>query len=217
MKTGSSRASAPGDSEAQPLQGRMSLLASRGANADFSYSGFVGTLKDPRANEIKQSGGWPSTVSIAEDGSSSDDETKGEAHFGAIFSGMPAKAGKLRIKWAVFLPVGDQPVGTREFQLKGIPWDVTLTLHGFAFLDTQRTRIDWLDECFKPANNPSRQACLDWNRFVMEVGALAYLPEALAAFISDQKFDMAQIAELTVALKSLSVWHQFKEAICGRY
>ena len=116
--TGSLRASAPGDSEAQLLHGQMSLLATHGANTDFSYSGFVGTLRDSRAIQIKQSDDWPSTVSIDPDGSSSDDKTKGEAHFGAIFSGMPSKAGKLRVKWAVFLPVGDQPVGTRECQLQ---------------------------------------------------------------------------------------------------
>ena len=217
LVAGSDRAEAPGDDELKPLKGGMSLHAKPKKNLDFSYSGLVGTLKNSRVAAIKKSGDWPLSIVIDKDDNSTDEETKGEAHFGAIFSGVPAKVGKLRIKWAVFLPVGDQPMGDRESQLKGVGWDITVTLHGFAFLDTQRTKIDWLDECFNPLSPPNRQACLDWNKLVMEAGALPHLPEALATFVQEHRFDMAQIAELTGKLQTLWVWNSFQKAICSRH
>jgi hypothetical protein len=102
-----------------------------------------------------------------------------------------------------------------------------LTLHGFAFLDSQRTRIDGLDERFRSALTAQSNSCLKWNRALFEEGALPTLPSLLSDFFSQAQLSDPQKYELVEALKKLWIWGElaskssnegaFREAICTRH
>jgi hypothetical protein len=86
---------------------------------------------------------------------------------------------------------------------------ITLNLHGFFFLDTERRRVDGLQQHFAD----STHACLDWNQIIAEEGTLAHLPMALAAFAIIQTFNADQCAELASAVLDTWVWSKFDSAV----
>jgi hypothetical protein len=185
---------------------------------EHRYLGLAGRLPDERIHHLKTARDWPKVVSRQLDRSEAAFPAKGEPHFATLITSSPKPVtdttGTLRIRWSVFFPVGIQPLGPSSIPLTRIPHQVSITLHGYFFLDSDRLRIDGLEEGFKPNHQASGGTCLEWNRIVATEGTLARLPEALAAFALNESLSYDQCHELWEALEGASLLSTFRAAIC---
>src|SRR5262249_44255783 len=118
------------------------------------------------------------------------------------------------LRWLVFFPVGKQPAGSSIVKLSGLPRHITINLHGFFFLDSERLRIDGLEECFNSNGSAISKACIDWNRTVATQGALINLPGAIANFARAEALTPAQCLELAGALRKTWERSKFRPEIC---
>lgn len=197
------------------MRGKLSF-AIQGQKRCLTYLGLTGNLSLAHAEQIRSAEDWPMVQELDADGNAKTIKSKGVPHFGAVLVSEPANQGRLRVRSAVFLPISHQS-GESEIPLPRLGRDITITLHGFAFLDGQRTRIDWLEDAFKPNIPSGSKACLDWNRFVMSDGALAHLLETVHAFVAEESFTAGETAELVAALKATWIWKTFSAEICSRH
>lgn len=211
LAAGSGRGQAPGAvRKPEVLTGSMLLTNSAGYRVEMKYAGYAGTLPESNVAEAKAKNGWPTIVDISETGSSADQKAKGEPHYATILTTEPSEAGKLEVRWAVFFPVGEQPDGNRVIALPTLNRAITLNLHGFFFLDTERRRVDGLQQHFAHSNH----ACLDWNQIIAKEGTLAHLPMALASFVGNQGLTATACSELAKAVRQTWVWSRFEGAVC---
>ncbi len=209
---GSNRISEPGSiREPERLIGSMILEDSAGLLVEIKYAGYAGTLPESRVAEAKAHDKWPKIVDMSETGSSADQNDKGEPHYATVLTTSPSSVGKLEVRWSVFFPVGEQPDGVQTVALPCQKQVITLNLHGFFFLDTERRRVDGLQQDFKTNSNP---ACLGWNQIIAKEGTLAHIPKTLATFTTQQTQNSEQCAELSNAIKQTWVWSKFSAAIC---
>lgn len=207
----SGRCSEPGAvRKPEKLSGSMLLTDSTGSRVEMKYAGYAGTLPESSVAAAKAKHGWPTVVDISEAGSSADQKAKGEPHYATILTTEPSEAGRLEVRWSVFFPVGEQPDGIRVITLPNFKHAITLNLHGFFFLDTERRRVDGLQQHFADFNH----ACLDWNQSIAKEGTLAHLPQSLAAFVGDQGLAAPACSELAKAIRQTWIWSQFEAAIC---
>lgn len=200
-----------GGDPSSPIGGSLSF-ATPGQVRRITYMGVTGNLSAAQAEQIRGVADWPTVLEL---GTGKPKKQKGVPHFGAVLTTEAADHGQLRVRCAVFLPVSHQ-LHRSEVPLPRLKRNVTLTLHGFAFLDGTRTRIDWLEDAFAPTHQPSSKACLEWNRFVMGAGALAHLPEAIHALATKEGLSIEETAELISAFKQTGIWEIFSAAICSR-
>ncbi len=208
---GSDRVTEPGGvREPELLKGAMIVQNPVGQQVIMKYTGYAGTLPERFIAQTKANNGWPNIVDMTESASSADQKAKGEPHFATILTATPDEKGKLEVRWSVFFPVGEQPQGTQEVILARLARKITLNLHGFFFLDTERRRVDGLQQHFENSNHP----CLEWNQIVAKEGTLAHLPKAVAAFAAEQGLDDDQCRDLADALRDTWVWEKFQTAIC---
>ena len=207
----SSRSSEPGAiRQAEHLTGSILLADSTGLQVEMKYAGYAGTLSESHVAEARAKHGWPTIVDISETGSSADQKAKGEPHYATILTTQPSETGQLEVRWSVFFPVGEQPDGERVIALPGLKQAITLNLHGFFFLDTERRRVDGLQQHFAESNH----ACLDWNQIIATKGTLAHVPQALATFSASEKLNVSGCAEMAKAIRQTWIWSRFDAAIC---
>lgn len=189
----------------QAIDGKTLLSQSGVGKRDHRYGGIAGKLADEMVQDV------------ALDANS---RIKGEPHFAALISAdcpeVTASTGKLRVVWSVFFPVGKQPPGISEIELRELARNLTVNLHGFFFLDSDRLRIDGLEEGFRRNGTAMQESYIEWNRLVATQGALAHLPQALATFAEQEALTDAQRRELAAALRDTWVWKNFQAAICQR-
>src|SRR5262249_21618100 len=124
------------------------------------------------------------------------------------------RPGILDIRWCVFFPVGKQPPGTLSVKLARIRRDITINLHGFFFLDSERSRIDGLEEHFNHNATTTSKSCVGWNGVIASQGTLAGLTEALAGFAKQETLDDSQCHELAGSIRSTWLWRTFDKEIC---
>ena len=98
--------------------------------------------------------------------------------------------------------------------LASIRRHITINLHGFFFLDSERLRIDGLEEQFRSHEAAAIKSCLEWNRIVATRGTLARLPDALASFAEQDSVSNVECRELAEAIRQTWVWSNFQDAIC---
>ena len=118
-----------------PLQGVVKVT-----EQSCPYTGFEMMADDPIFRELRNSENWPKVGTIdSETGAEREDREKADSHCAAYFVETPTEdEGKLRIQWAVFLPVGE-PRETIPCDGKS---DFTLMLHGGFFLDPGRKDVE---------------------------------------------------------------------------
>lgn len=226
------RRSSPEQCTTETVSGAMSWTVEDSLSSNISYLGSFVNLQSPEITALREQSDWPKVVVPSNNNATSTDmPTKGEPHCGALLTCRQQPtgqtSGRLTVNWAVFLPVGDQPPGKRSVPLSSLPLDLNLTLHGFAFLDSQRTRIDWLGERFRPQSTVQGKACLAWNRALFESGALPVLPQLLQKFFEQKKLSDSQLCELVEAFKKLWIWggpvshtsneSVFRDALCSHH
>jgi hypothetical protein len=184
----------------------------------YDYCGFAGRLGDDRIINLKSAGDWPRVVQRTRGQNSASHPVKGEPHFATLITSRSIDdnklSGSLDVRWCVFFPVGKQPPGVSQVRLDGIGRHITINLHGFFFLDSERLRVDGLEERFSPNGTTSSKSCLEWNRIVATDGSLTQLPGALEAFTKHESFTDFQCHELAGAIRETWTWSTFHEAIC---
>ncbi|MCC7376082.1 MAG: hypothetical protein IT581_15595 [Verrucomicrobiales bacterium] len=211
LSAASRRSSEPGRSrEPETLSGCMILTDSGAPDVRLTYTGYAGTLPESKVVVARARPGWPTVVDISEAGSSADQKAKGEPHYATILTAQPAATGNLELRWSVFFPVSEQPEGTCSVALPRLKQTLTLTLHGFFFLDTERRRVDGLQQHF----SDRRHACLEWNQIIATEGTLAHVPQAFASFAGAQNLRFDECIELAQAFRQTWVWSRFAEATC---
>lgn len=184
------------------------------------YTGYAGRLEDHLVADLKSSENWPRVVQRTHNRSRANCPVKGEPHYASLLSWFsPAKSearGSLEVRWCVFFPVGKQPAALSPVKLTTIQHAITLNLHGFFFLDSERLRIDGLDDAFQHNGATSTGVCVRWNHTLASQGALTIIPDTFAALAEQEQFSNAQRQELASAFQQIGVWTTFKNTICHR-
>ena len=216
----SERVPAPDDSpQMKIVKGNTVLQVQDLRDTALSYCGIAGRLKDDDVYDLKSAKDWPTVVNNA--GIESSAKVKGVPHFATVLTAEYlsdiSQDGILDIVLSVFFPVGRQPQELRTHKLKKIPLRITLNLHGFFFLDSERLRIEGLEDRFAPKNAASNMTCVEWNRRVATLGTLAHLPSALYQFGAQENLANAQCLELSDELQQTWIWSNFCDAICEQY
>ena len=200
------------------VNGTMQLHDSAGPDMEYQYCGFAGNLRNEEVAHLQDADDWRKVVQRTQANNSASHRAKGKPHFAALVASAPIsraeKLGSLDLRWCVFFPVGKQPPGRLPLALSNIRCHITINLHGFFFLDSERLRIDGLEESFGPSTSTTQKICLEWNRIVATHGTLPRLPEAVAAFAEQQSFNNLQNRELADAVRQTWPWTEFREAIC---
>lgn len=211
LSAASRRSSEPGRMrQPETLAGSIILTDSAAPEVTLTYNGYAGTLPESNVVAARSRHGWPTVVDISDAGSSADQKAKGEPHYTTILTAQPAATGSIELRWSVFFPVSEQPDGTRFVALLRLKQALTLNLHGFFFLDTERRRVDGLQQHFADCSH----ACLEWNKIIATEGTLAHVPRTLASFAAKQNLDFDQSVELAQAFRQTWVWSKFTGAIC---
>ncbi len=172
------------------------------------YFGYQQLLNNTELTNLKDQEDWPTLVPNA---SGHQEKQKAEQHCASVLLARPkeSKQGTLLIRWAVFLPTTECPKGGdfERIPIKGNE-DYILTLHGFFFLESDRSCIlDW------STSNSKDLLKLEWNRILAEQGTLPLLLPTIADFAQTRSSEI--VKELTENLKSSHFWHDYKEFICA--
>ncbi|HNG92348.1 MAG TPA: hypothetical protein PLB32_06095, partial [Acidobacteriota bacterium] len=196
------------------------VLNSGNGDTSFHYCGFAGRLQeDATTSQLKRSLGWPKVVKRTQGYNQASLPVKGDPHFATLISSHPAKKqgskGSLELRWCVFFPVGKQPQEGPSVPLETFDHHITINLHGFFFLDSERLRIDGLEDRFKLNEPRGNEVCINWNEFVATQGSLQWLPQSLTDFALHKRLNSKQCRELADALKKTWLWQGFQEAICS--
>ena len=201
-----------------PVAGEINLRDSDERHTSYQYCGFAGRLRDEKVRSLKAGADWPRVVQRTRGQNNASLPAKGEPHFATLITWRSVDhdelAGTLDVRWCVFFPVGKQPPDRLPVKLTSIDSHITINLHGFFFLDSERLRIDGLEDRFIPNGKTLTKSCLEWNRIVAIDGTLARLPEALAAFARKKALTNLECRELADAIRRTWVWSGFQEAIC---
>ena len=200
------------------VNGTIILSTGDGRDASCKYCGVAGRLPSEEVARLKAASDWPQVVQRAYGQTSANRPVKGEPHFATLIAWASVQQGELvgslDVRWCVFFPVGKQPPGKSVVTMAGIRRHVTINLHGFFFLDSERLRVDGLEEQFKSHEVTAIKSCLEWNRVVATRGTLARLPQALASFAEQDAVNNVECRELAEAIRQTWVWSSFHDAIC---
>jgi hypothetical protein len=183
-------------------------------NADTKtvFAGVEGWSNEGLFRDLKESESWPQVVGIDKDGADPGCADKAEPHFSIILTKRSEdRPGKLRIKWAVFLPIGNDAYD--EISLSHMQADVTIILHGYFFLNSDRTGIDGLEDDFRKADG----ICREWNSRLALQGTICEVLPAVSQFASRCGLDHSDVVDLTLALQGSKLVSRFNEALCKDY
>jgi hypothetical protein len=202
----------------QSISGKTYLNCGRDGSVEYRYYGSAGRLPDERVLYLKNLPDWPAVVHRDGDKVDMGCKAKGEPHFAtlvaAVASEKPKAGGSLEMRWCVFFPVGSQPGSQSRIPLSIIDMQITINLHGFFFLDSERLRIDGLDEGFKNMTGRA-SSCVKWNEIVAKEGTFPHLPEALSIFAEQESLDRAQCEELSRTICQTWEWRTYRNEICA--
>jgi hypothetical protein len=173
------------------LRGAISVGGSPGGPRQGLYVGREVLLERSEVfEEIRDRPEWPVRDVI------SGGKEKGEPHAAAVFLARPSNgAGSLRVFDAVFLPVGHPA----EAPIPTVQWDIDLILHGYSFVNSNRTAI----ERDASPNDVARRVRADWNRELRSRGVLPSILPALEQFVAATGMPVSDSEVLT---DSLATW-----------
>jgi hypothetical protein len=200
------------------VRGGISVAESGGCDSWVKYCGVAGRLPDAQVAEFKDSDLWPRVARLSSIDSETSAPVKGEPHFATLISSEPNvdrdAAGVLEVRWCVFFPVGRPPQGVSSVPLTRIRKSVTVNLHGFFFLDSERLRVDGLEDGFNRNGAETNAVCIGWNQILASDGPLGRLPEALDFFADQEQLDGLECHDLARAIRQTWVWKTFANEIC---
>lgn len=176
------------------------------------FSGVEAWLQDTFLVSLKESQNWPKVVAITENGADPGRAEKALPHYGVFLTQRSSShVGKLRIKWAVFLPIGNDPYD--EITLSTIRSDITIILHGYFFLNSDRTNIDGLEHDFQKDGGIYRQ----WNTRLALNGTIGEVLPAVDRFVYHCRLGHEDIVDLTRSLLHSKLFAKFRNYLCRNY
>lgn len=190
----------------------------RKVSPDINYYRHQSAENGNLAREWQAKPAWPKVFEITETGERSvADKAKWEASV-AISSSKQPGHGSLRIYWTVFLPVGNKPAF--EAPIPSLERNLSLFLHGYLFLNEDRTQVYGANDEFKSASETDPKGIkIAWNEALATSpsGLLQLIPTALErAFIGEGLKDH-QISTI-IACLSRSEWFTiYRKYICQNY
>ncbi|MBK3732776.1 hypothetical protein GAY29_06560 [Azospirillum brasilense] len=122
--------------------------------------------------------------------------------------------GRLAVRWAVFLPVGETPCC--EAPCPG-DFDYELSLHGYFFVDSGRRTIEALDAASAAAlpSEGERAVRARWNTLVRDRATLPSVPAAIHALAKAKRMARDDIRTLCRALRNTPFFAQHAAALCA--
>lgn len=192
------------------FSGRV-IVSNFGNNAETACE-FVGAeaivIRDS-IQELWRNKNWPSDESLDPVTNKWRDEphrVKLIPHGALRFMATPKVkgTGKVSMHWCVFLPLGKSD-GDEHLEVEAaIAADVSVFLHGYFFIDAGRTRhvkseLDATGSRHLDAESLQRT----WNTTIEREAIWPQFLEALAAFVSQLKWDERQVEELTRAILAM--------------
>jgi hypothetical protein len=127
-------------------------------------------------------------------------------HGALRFMAIPkaSRRGRVSMHWCVFLPLG-QSTGAEHLVVEAaIAADVSVFLHGYFFIDAGRTRHMRTEVEANDIRELDAEALQkSWNATIEKEAIWPQFLEALAAFVSQLKWDERQVEELTRALLTM--------------
>ena len=121
-----------------------------------------------------------------------------------------AKTSRISLRWAVFLPLLEQPA----VQNVNGPWSWWVTFHGYWFLDHGRRRVRGVSEqpTHESTLTDSERIKLEWNRLVRDVVTLPALLPALEEAVRDlpehEATPLVTALEAFLAHQPIHAWAQ---------
>jgi hypothetical protein len=195
-----------------------------GNTADRSTAPFVGRetmALDGRLAELRRTPHWPQTTTVR---SPKPGPEKGEPHGAATLLRIPhggsarTMPARLRISWAVFLPISDESSIDIPLDDDGAIGQFRLLLHGYFFLDSGRREIEGLNACVDP-DMPADEKALRraWNAALRDSVVLPLLPTLLRDALGEAMITSSELTRLVSALARHDWFQRNREAICREH
>ena len=160
--------------------------------------------------EYKRDESWPKRRGLSETGSGIDIKEKAAPHAMVCFTKHPnsSSSGSLTNLWSVFLPLG-----APEIIECAIPLKISLSLHGYFFVDNGRLGIDL------PSNTQNNNGTMTirhrWNTVLLDDILLPQILPALELFADAAVLSDEEISVLTsLLIGSIARSTQYRSKIC---
>lgn len=183
----------------------------------YTYSGRESLLDSPLLQSLKQTEFWPKSYVRDDQGKSRQAPDKAQGHCAVVFSRSNEKqTGKLKIQWAVFLPV---EAGKEEIVCGG-DFCFRMTLHGYFFVDAGRVEIEGLQdnvERHEPSTPPKNELELRriWNTQLAEQGTLPLIIPALVDFTQKARLSITDFEHLCYGIKNSTFFRHHRKSVCS--
>jgi hypothetical protein len=179
------------------------------------FAGAAEELQKPIFQELKRNVHWPRTyMRDRHTGEAIEVSDKAVAQAAAVLVRSPRSSTgcALSVRWAVYLPVGEDPSLVPTATLSA---NYALLLHGCYFLDAGRQRIEGLNvQTEFSAPNDEAELRTQWNVQLRDLGTLVLVPEALAHFQDRHRPSREEITELCCAIRTSEIFRSHEAAIC---
>jgi hypothetical protein len=170
---------------------------------------FRAGLVDNEFKGIKEAPNWPTVFDLD---AQCDVRAKAEPEYGIsiVSSSAVGVTGSLQIKVCVFLPTTEQESEIQS--VAELPYDITLNLHGYYFLDADRKRVDGLENRFREGMG-TNAACLEWNKELARRGMFAHLPVVVEQFAHEEQLTNRECEILWHAILNDQLLNKYRAEI----
>ncbi|MFT4091204.1 MAG: hypothetical protein QM645_10760 [Asticcacaulis sp.] len=194
------------------------------ATPERSVVSFVGReamALDGRLADLKRTSHWPQTITVL---SPQPVPEKGEPHGAATLLRIPyggdarTMPARLRISWAVFLPISDESSIDIPLDDDGALGQFRLLLHGYFFLDSGRRHIEWSNASVQtdmPADAMALRRA--WNAELRDTVVLPLLPSLLRDALGEAMITSSELTQLVSALAHHDWFRRNRKAICREH
>lgn len=203
-----------------------SIVTIRG-DAKKALLDYIAQTRDATINTpfstLKGSNYWPRTRCRDAFGHEGEAEDKSRAEGSVLVAREAGSEAGLTLQWAVFLPL-DDPTHVYLSNTTSLGAHYRIVLHGQFFVDAGRRGIHDYSSLAGPlvAHKPTDDASLrrSWNYNLAQYVALPLLLPTLAQCVERYRFDDAEIAALTAALREAHTrqgerfFDRFRSALC---
>lgn len=209
---------ADGQQRTKELKGAVHYRFGGAKDATYSlmYSGREQLLDSPELLLLRDSHLWPKSYVRDDLGMSREAPDKARGHSAVVFSRANEKcSGKLKIRWAVFLPVD----AAKEEVLCGGESCYRITLHGYFFIDAGRVAIEGLQQGMEEDSSteePQNEIELRraWNVRLAQLGTLPLVLPALGDFVAQAKLSAEDIWHLSDGIQKSNLFRRHRKHIC---
>jgi hypothetical protein len=191
------------------------------ARSTASFVGRETVALDGRLAELRRTPHWPQTITVL---SPQPVREKGEPHGAATLLRIPHSGiartmpARLRISWAVFLPISDESNIDIPLGDDGALGQFRLLLHGYFFLDSGRRQIEGLNAAVEtgvPADATALRR--GWNAELRDSVVLPLLPTLLRDALGEAMVTSSELTQVVSAFARHDWFRRNREAICREH